>query len=367
MKTITIISLRGPTNKGVRGGAREYIQEVFSPFVKNGVNVNVVCGAEPSLELYDSETVHGINVIRVGKEKREISKIIKYYKENLEIETDILIENVVSFPMFIPLIRKGKPCYAIFHHLTGWEYFRCHNFKTALIGIVLEKIGLRIGYKKVKNIAVSNHTRLDLIANGLRSKNVRIVNPGYKSEFFNLGMKSDYPTVVFIGRYEPYGGNKRVDHLVSAFEKVSESIPNARLIIAGRCNGEIVIPTNLENNISVMGEITDLEKKELMQKAWVFASPSLAEGFGITWIEANACGTVVLGYRIEDLNTVTKESGVMVEMGNVDQLTENLLRLLSDKQECTRRGAFGVENSKKYSWNKSYVSMEQLIRDSKYV
>ncbi|MCX7997131.1 MAG: glycosyltransferase [Patescibacteria group bacterium] len=39
------------------------------------------------------------------------------------------------------------------------------------------------------------------------------------------------------------------------------------------------------------GRVTEQEKVSLMQQAWIFVNPSLKEGWGMTNIEAAACGT----------------------------------------------------------------------------
>ncbi|MFR8869027.1 MAG: glycosyltransferase family 4 protein [Paraclostridium sordellii] len=362
---ITILSLRGPTTIcDIRGGAREYIQEICKPWVKQGHKVNIVCGPEPKFNLYESENIDGINVIRVGKCKWAIIDIIKYYKKNLEKNTDVLIENMVSFPMYISLLTRDKKFYTIVHHLTDMNYFKTHKLPIAILGYFMEKITLRIFYRRKKFIAVSEYTKKNLELNGINGDDIDIINPGIREEFFEPGDKSEIPLLFYVGRYSGLGGNKKVDHLIDAFRIVQKEFKNAELIIAGKGDNIHILEEKAKNlNVKFIGMIDDEKKKRYMQKAWIFSSPSLAEGFGITWIEANACGTPVVGYKINGLNTVTEETSIMVEKENINELSLAMKRILSNHKLRKCMGEKGVENSKKYGWKKSSMKFMHIIKN----
>lgn len=351
---ITILSLRGPTKKlDIKGGAIDYIQEVAKYLVSEGNKVTILCGAEPKNNLYDSENIDGVNIVRVGNSRWSIKSIWKYYKENLRESTDILIENMISFPMYGSLLKKNEKFYTIVHHLSDKEYFKTHNILIATLGYFMEKVTLRILYKGQKFIAVSDYTKGMLIKNGIKSENIDIVNPGMRENFFEAGEKSNHPLIFYVGRYSAYGGNKKVDHLIEAYKEIQKKYPDAELIIGGKGEGiEVLREQSKGLNVKFIGPISDEEKRSYMQKAWIFASPSLAEGFGITWIEANACGTPVVGYKIEGLNTVDDKSSRMVELGNINQLYYAMLNLINDKELRLELSNNGVEHAKKFGWSK---------------
>jgi glycosyltransferase involved in cell wall biosynthesis len=52
----------------------------------------------------------------------------------------------------------------------------------------------------------------------------------------------------------------------------------------------------LEGQVTFLGFVSEAEKIRLLQEATLFVNPSLKEGWGITNIEANACGTAVVAY-----------------------------------------------------------------------
>jgi len=50
-----------------------------------------------------------------------------------------------------------------------------------------------------------------------------------------------------------------------------------------------------------LGRVTEDEKILLFQKAWMFVNPSFMEGWGLTTVEANACGTPAIASDVRDL------------------------------------------------------------------
>lgn len=364
---ITILSLRGPTTLcDIRGGAREYIQEICKPWIKQGHKVTIVCGPEPKFNLYDSENIDGIKIVRVGKGKRAIFDILKYYLKYLKKDTDILIENMVSFPMYVSLIKSNKKFYTIVHHLTDKNYFKTHKLHIAILGYIMEKITLRLFYKNQKFIAVSEYTKEMLNKNGIKESNIYIVNPGIRENYFKPGRKSIKPKIFYVGRYSGLGGNKRVDHLIDAFRIVQEKYIDAELIVAGKGDNISILQEKAKDlNVKFIGMINDEEKRKYMQESWIFSSPSLAEGFGITWIEANACGTPVVGYKIDGLNTVNEKTSIMVQSGNIKELSKALIYLIENKEISMKMSKNAIKHAEQFAWSKSskkfldYISIDK--------
>ncbi len=103
-----------------------------------------------------------------------------------------------------------------------------------------------------------------------------------------------------VGRLVPV---KRFDVLVDALVEVRRSVPNLRAIIVG----EGIERPRLEAKIaqigatewlSLPGRLADGDLLELYRHAWVLASTSLREGWGMSITEAGACGTPSVVTRI---------------------------------------------------------------------
>jgi glycosyltransferase involved in cell wall biosynthesis len=363
---ITIVSLRGPTNSDLKGGAREYIKDLAVPWVKQGHNVNLICGTEKGYNLPREEVVEGIKVHRIPLGKLGVLNLWKYYLRNFKMKTDLLVENMVSFPLMSPIFSPKGRNLTVIHHLTGKEYFKTHSFAIAVVGYFLEEVIIPLLYKETNILTVSQLTKKELTRLGLLPEKIDIISPGIDNNFYVPKEKSKTPLIVYVGRYDGKKGVKKVDHLVSAYKNLKKEIPELQLILAGptKYREELEMMCK-DEGITILGFISDEEKRDLYQKAWVFASPSTREGFGITYIEANACGTPVVGYEIEGLETVSDGAGIMVESNNINALTEALRKIIKDSKLRNEMYINSIKNAEKYTKDKFVNKSIKLL--SKFI
>jgi glycosyltransferase involved in cell wall biosynthesis len=156
-------------------------------------------------------------------------------------------------------------------------------------------------YRKTPIVTLSRSSKEEIVEYlGLPSENISVVHPGI-DEFFSPGeSRSAHPLIVAVGRLMP---SKRFDHLIRIAIDLRESIPDLQLVIAGdgyeRPNLEAQI-ANADAGawIRLAGRVSDDELRSLYRRAWVVASTSLAEGWGMTLTEAAACGTPVVASDI---------------------------------------------------------------------
>ena len=103
-------------------------------------------------------------------------------------------------------------------------------------------------------------------------------------------------TIVYVGRIEK---RKGVEYLIDAFSELVERMPEARLIIAGQGVQAKKLQQRVDYdeipNVTFTGYVSDAEKIRLLQNADLACFPATqGEGFGITLLEAMACGTPML-------------------------------------------------------------------------
>lgn len=121
---------------------------------------------------------------------------------------------------------------------------------------------------------------------------------------------------------------KGIFDLIEAIWVVKKSIPNIEVYVAG--NGkdmieasELVRTKGLEKILFLKGWISNDEKMRLLKESDVFILPSHAEGFPYSVLEAMASGLPVILTNFQSANEVVdKESGVVVEIGNVEQISD---------------------------------------------
>jgi phosphatidylinositol alpha-mannosyltransferase len=97
--------------------------------------------------------------------------------------------------------------------------------------------------------------------------------------------KSGHPSLIFVGTA---GGRKRGHMLLNVFEKiVLAAYPQASLMFVGPTGDPLP-------GVTYHTGVSDEELAALYRRAWLYASPSTYEGFGLPYLEAMACGTAVL-------------------------------------------------------------------------
>lgn len=165
-----------------------------------------------------------------------------------------------------------------------------------------------------------------------------------------MGTASDAIVCLYVGRLNR---DKGVLDLALAFAQLASKHPEAELWVVGPDEGDY-----FEQMKALLGdEICKVKRlgytpspERLMQAADLFCLPSYREGFGSTVIEAAACGLPSLVSRIYGLTdaVVEEETGWMHEAGNVEDLKQQLDRLLSDPVELVSKGIAARQNAVTY-------------------
>lgn len=359
---ILIVALRGPTNAQRRGGAQDYILNIAAPWVHQGHQVDVLCGQElvASSLLPATETLHGITVQRVGTPGNRALPIIRH-AVRLAATCDVVIENITGFPLMLPLwLQRKKRLVAIKHHFEGPTFFSTQGYVKGAYGIVLEEVVQPLVYRDTPFVTVSTKTARELRGKWIRPRApLAVVPPGISQALHGAHTdvaRNAAPTVVYLGALNL--GRKRVDHLIQAFREVLQHVFDAQLIIGGQGPDEARLRRQAAGlPVRFAGFVSEEEKRSMLTGAWVFASPSQSEGFGITWVEANAYGLPVIGYEL-GLDTVNESCARMVPTGNVSALSRALIEVLSDESLRQRMQAAAFENARRFDWN---VSSRQFM------
>jgi glycosyltransferase involved in cell wall biosynthesis len=212
-------------------------------------------------------------------------------------------------------------------------------------------------YRNVNVITVSPSSKKDIMEFELTLQEPEIIYNGVDLQTYKPGQKSAHPLVIYMGRLKQY---KTVDVFIKAAKKILEKVPDAEFIIGGDGDARhslvnLVNSLNLQDKVQFLGKISEEQKIKLLQRAWVAVNPSSMEGWGITVIEANACGTPVVAARVPGLMDSVKNphTGYLVEHGDVDMFAEKILELLQDKNKRHQFSDAAVKWSKKFDWNES--------------
>ena len=142
-------------------------------------------------------------------------------------------------------------------------------------------------------------------------------------------------SILFLGRL---GERKGVADLIHAFKNVLVKDKSATLLLGGdgdiNLYKELVDSLGIKENVKFLGWVSGEEKNSYLAKADVYCLPSYNEGFPMGVLEAMSAGVAVVASTaggIPDAITSAKE-GLLITAGDVDGLTEALLRITSDRE-----------------------------------
>lgn len=107
---------------------------------------------------------------------------------------------------------------------------------------------------------------------------------------------------------------------------------------------------NLDKCITYLGKPDKAKLVQIYNAADILLSPSLYEGFGITILEAMACGTPVITSNVSSLPEVAGNAAILVEPLDVEAIAEAVLRLHNDTSFRQQLIAQGLTRVKSFTW-----------------
>lgn len=341
------------------GGAESYFHEIAKWLVKKGHDVTLVSSRYRDCK--NSEIIDGIKIIRIGNKFLFNFLFFWYYITIFRKQKfDLFIDNCSKIPLCTPFYVT-IPIIAIIYHIHGKSMFEELPFLLALYAYLIEKC--TVFYRNVKIVTISESTKKELVEKfRIPPYNIYIIPPGIDISP-SLGEKSKIPLVLYFGRVKKY---KRIEHILQAFKHIEKN-HSAKLIIAGKGDNYPTLKTLAKTlkikNIEFKGELSETEKVTLLKKAWIYINTSSKEGWGISVIEANACGTPCIAYNVPGLRDSIKHgyNGLLVTNGKTLALTSTIERLLSDDHVRERLTKNSLEWAKKFNWNRTAEKFERFL------
>jgi len=188
-----------------------------------------------------------------------------------------------------------------------------------------------------------------------------------------LGILAKVPVIGFVGRLTK---DKGIVELLDAFEKVLESLPEARLLLLGPFEEGDPIPTSYSQRLKahpqvvLTGYVIDTTPYYHLMDLFVF--PSYREGFGNVLLEAGAAGVPVVGFRATGVVDAVVDglTGTLVPIGDVEALVEAVLMYLNDPELCREHGQAARERvlrdfRQEAIWAAMYQEYVQLLQEKR--
>lgn len=238
-------------------------------------------------------------------------------------------------------------------HGLDWQRAKWGGFATKYI-----KFGEKVAVKCADEIIVLSKNVQQYFEDEYKRETVFIPNGVSKpqiieadiiSKKYNLS-KDEY--ILFLGRMVP---EKGIHYLIDAFNNIKT---NKKLVIAGGASdtdeyySELKEKSKNNKNIIFTGFVQGKELDELYSNAYIYCLPSDLEGMPLSLLEAMSYGNCCLTSDIDECHEVIEDNGVTFVKSNIEDLSNRLQELCSDKKKVTKYKKEAQEFIlSKYNWD----------------
>jgi glycosyltransferase involved in cell wall biosynthesis len=202
------------------------------------------------------------------------------------------------------------------------------------------------------------------------SERLDVVALGYDARRFVPGTSlgdAEPPYALYVGNVMPH---KNLLRLVDAFA-AQRGRPDARLVIRGwgrRRNVEAlrarIDALGLAARVDWAAYAEPAALPDLYRRARMLVLPSLYEGFGLTALEAMACGTPVVTSTVSSLPEVVGDAALLVDPLDVSGLAGAMARLFTDDALVEDLRSRGLSRAKLFSWETTGRAVQAALRES---
>ena len=340
------------------GGAERTIIELSKRFCLKNIHLTLVTGGSAGTNFNDDD--HKYEVFRFRGNIGPHIATPHFLKQDYDVIVDDLAHVV---PWFSESLAK-IPGTVFFRHLHA-RSLRGQVSKPLELALGLIERNYRFIYRKWPFVTESNTAVSDLIDLRIDKSRIVRISPGVDTNKFNVGKKTPFPSVVYVGRMMEY---KRPDHAVIAMKEVVKKHGEARLVMIGEGPflhrlRELASKLDLKENVRILGKVSDDELVSVLSTSWVNVHTSLTEGWGYSIMEASASGVPTVAYNVPGVVDAISPgvNGDLVESGNVKALANAILDSLNSPQSM-------VESSRKYaelySWDRAADNWEKHLKNT---
>jgi len=342
------------------GGVKTHIFGLDKEFQKRGIQTKIIA---PRREINEN---YGRNVILLGTSfplpfgGSQSDFAIHFNSEAID-ETlkkekfDVLHFHNFSFPASFQILEKSEALNILTFHsnIEGSDFLKNFPFFLDILKLIVDwKIDGIIGVAPSALEVFKNYPGPKIIIpNGVDTQLFKPENPKIKK--FSDGKIN----ILFVGRIEK---RKGLIYLLKAYQILQKKLDNIRLIIVGE--GELKEKAKnwaKDNNLKDVHFEGRKEGKELVSyfsTGDIFCAPSIfGESFGIIILEAMASGLPVVAFAnrgYEDFLRGKKAEKFLAPSKDYKNLAKKLEILISNPKLRKEMGAWGVNEAKKYSWEK---------------
>ena len=324
------------------GGGEILIHRLAKELVRKGHSVKVLTTGNPRIKQYDGiKTIH----LRANRYLMNLLfPLIAYYARDVDVIQTT--SGNACFPSWLASKLVNKPVCCLVNHVFG-KYWK--DVKGNFLGTVFqlfEKMFLARSYDKIvfQNFS-SKKLGMDM---GINSRRMSLIQPGIDFQKFQMKNVKKEPLVLFVGNFSMSKSMCEIKGLKYLIEAAKE-LPEIRFVIVGEGDYLNILKKNAPSNVIFTGDLIGNSLIKLYNKASVFCLSSLAEGFGLTILEAMASGCTIVSTI--DIG----QEGIKIKPKDSKDIKKAIKYLISHQNTAEKMGEKNKKLAKKYTWS-NYIN-----------
>jgi glycosyltransferase involved in cell wall biosynthesis len=278
---------------------------------------------------------------------------------------DALVEIWNGMPFLSPVWNPG-PRVIFLHHLHAEMWPMTLGPRLGALGELFERRVAPPLYRRSAIATLSESSKRELVGElGFSPDRVTVVHPGVDPRYSpGRRPESPEPLALAVGRLAPV---KRYDALVRAAHVARRRVPDLRLEIVGEGFERPLIESVVDELdagtwVTLRGSVSEAEKIDLYRRAWIIASASAREGWGMTLTEAAACGTPAVATRIAGHEDAVLDgvSGVLAAH-DPRALGAAIAEVLGDHALRRRLGRGALDRAAALTWSNTATELMRVV------
>jgi glycosyltransferase involved in cell wall biosynthesis len=345
------------------GGAEHYLETVAAALVGRGHEVTVYCAAHGTAP--PQEISRGVTFRRRGGRLGVYAAAVRALRqdERRHGAYDAVVDTQNGVPFFSSLATTS-PVIVLVHHVHREQWPVVFGPTAARAGWFVEsQVAPRLFHSR-QYVAVSGRTRDELVGLGVDRERIAIIHNGTDAPLAVGVPRDPRPTIVVLGRLVPH---KQVEHAIDVVARLRPMYPGLQLRIIGQgwWHDRIAAhaaASGVADDVALLGYVDEETKHVELAAAWLALAPSVKEGWGLCVVEAATHAVPTVAYRDAgglSESIVNGRTGTLAV--DLDDMTHEVSRLLSDKRAREELGANAREYARQFTWTGTVDHWERLL------
>ena len=316
------------------------------------------------------ELVDGIEVVRLGGIHSLWFRTFLYYMLHCRGRYDVVVTEGFGgsrIPRLAPLYARG-PIITSWHQIHRDLFFAQYPRLLAGPLNLFERMTAWV-HRDTWVQAYTYEWKEAFPSIGFKPEKVFVVPVSIRDEWLveSNGHKRAMDTILWIGKFRRY---KCPDHAILAMAEIVKQLPGTHLVLIGRHDDlayegqlrKLVRDLGLEQNVDFRLDVSELEKRDLLEEASLLLLTSAVEGFGIVVLEANSCSVpVIASTGVPEGAVRDGVNGLRYKFGDTKILASTVVQVLKDDRLYSKLADNSLRTVREFAWSRVGPQFERVI------